>query len=222
MGRISDFFKRIRNGKNKNVNMAQSSIPNYEDRHDLNLYYKSGASAHVKFEDELTSLMLNDGTYKELQKAIIQYIKPDGSFESKDVFLEPINLTYDNGVTVNTKDYYKALTKSDLSLIKGFFEENQVRSLDTNYIGYIGQNNDGTYNRSYDNSFKQIYKSMSKQKFEENKERYKEEQKQKDKTFREELMERTEKYGVNYKTCHAQYLGKEPESKEIDEGSYER
>ncbi len=208
MGRIGDFFKRILNRKDNNNNniKARSSVPNYEDTQDLNLYYGSGASAHVKFDDELTRVMLNDGTYKELQRARVMYINPDNSLFSKDVLLEPIN----------TKEYYKDLTKTNLPLIKGFFEQNQVRSLDTDYIGYIGKNEDGTYNRSYDNKFKQIYKEMYKQKSKEDNARYNDAQEQKDKAFREELMNKTEKYGVHYKKDHAQYLGNITKSKDDD------
>lgn len=214
MGRIKDFFSKFgKKNSTKNVNSN-----NLQNMYDIVLQYKSGTQANIKFSDELTRVELPDGSFKMLQGAKITYIEPNSEFSSKDVLLEPISYTGSDGNLVDTKQYYNQLMNSNMPLIKGFFQKEQISNIPTNYIGYIGQDANGKYNRSYDNSFNKMYKTIIEQ------EQYRKdlESLEYQKQFDEELRSKVQDISVHYKTSHSEYLGKYVDSKEVSDDSYQR
>lgn len=108
------------------------------------------------------------------------------------LYMEPHIGMDENGRSVyDTKNYFQSLSQTNRGLVKGFFEQNSVNSMDTNYIGIIGQNSDGQYNRTMDYKFLDKYKEIVKAE-KEQKVRDAEIRKQKeDNQFRSSLQEGT-------------------------------
>lgn len=161
MGIIRNFFRKITGRKsqeNKQTNYQDPSQP------DLYLYYSSGETGTVKFGDQRT-FVLEDGTQKLMQEATIVFEQLDGQqgsrFEVKNVLLEPMYMYDQNGNPyLDTKGYYQQFNANHPGTIKGFFQRRTIESMENNYIGYIGQNQDGTYNRSYDSKFRDYYRRL--------------------------------------------------------------
>lgn len=122
MGRIRDFFSKMKT----NQNIENSSASRYEFSYDLQLDYRSGIHADIKFDDELTSVMLPNHTLKSLQRIKIKYLRQDGSFEQKDFYVEPITQTLQDGTVINnTREYFKQMKEINKPVVKGFLQKSK-------------------------------------------------------------------------------------------------
>jgi len=140
------FFDSFR--KNKKDELQQDNIPN----NDIDLKYSSGTNATVNFGNVI------DYDGKHLQEVDVMYID-DGKFVVNKIYMDPHIGTDQDGKNIyNTKEYFTDLVTSNKGLVKGFFEKNSVNSMETNYIGSIGKDSDGKYNRSMDHTFLNKYK----------------------------------------------------------------
>ncbi|MEG2348665.1 MAG: hypothetical protein RSB67_03355 [Clostridia bacterium] len=174
-----------------------------ENKEKFILNYSSGQKAEIDFGE------IEQVEEKLLQKINIMYIEKNQSFKGKSYYVEPINLQRaENGDLINeTEQYYKNLAKQNISLTKGFFKGEELDKLSTDYIGFIGQDEDGKYNRSYDNEFlvkyKDHYNELQAQKQAQNDTN----NQKKDDDFMSDLKSRVEEPHI--KTSHAQILTKE-------------
>lgn len=204
MGRIRDFFSKMKT----NQNIENSSASRYEFSYDLQLDYRSGIHADIKFDDELTSVMLPNHTLKSLQKIKIKYLRQDGSFEQKDFYVEPITQTLQDGTVINnTREYFKQMKEINKPVVKGFFAKEQVEELGTDYLGYIGKDSNGNYNRSFDMNFKYIYNGVYRNRQEQKRREQEQFHLQKEESLRRELANQVQKE-PHYKTSHAEDLSK--------------
>lgn len=72
--------------------------------------------------------------------------------------LDPIITQYENGESYyTTEQYYRNLASQNMSLVKGFFLKDQIDKLENGYIGYIGTDMKGQYNRSFNPNTKAYY-----------------------------------------------------------------
>lgn len=91
---------------------------------------------------------------------MLTYIK-DGRMIGNNMFMDPHIGQAENGNNIyNTKEYFKELAKSNNGLVKGFFEQNSVNAMETNYIGSIGKDENGKPNRNLDHAFVKKYKRI--------------------------------------------------------------
>ena len=97
---------------------------------------------------------------KHLQEVNVMYTT-DGKFVVNKIYMDPHIGTDQEGKNIyNTKEYFTDLAISNKGLVKGFFEKNSVNSMETNYIGSIGKDSQGNYNRSMDHVFLRKYKEI--------------------------------------------------------------
>jgi|GEM_PF-2545636 len=142
------FFDSFR--KNKKDNIQQNNVPS----NDIELKYSSGIDANVNFGNVV------DYDGKHLQEANIMYTD-NGKFVVSKFYMDPhIGTDPDGNNIYNTKEYFTDLATSNKGLVKGFFENNSVNSMETNYIGSIGKDSQGNYNRSIDHAFLKKYKEI--------------------------------------------------------------
>ena len=95
-----------------------------------------------------------------MQEVRVMYVQ-NGKFAEKQIYMDPHVGQDENGNNIyNTKEYFQALALSNNGLAKGFFEQNSVNAMDTNYIGSIGQDENGRPNRSIDHAFLRKYKQI--------------------------------------------------------------
>jgi len=91
---------------------------------------------------------------------MLTYIK-NGKMVGNKIFMDPHIGQDEKGNSIyNTKEYYKELAKLNNGLVKGFFEQNSVDAMETNYIGSIGHDENGRPNRSLDHAFVRKYKQI--------------------------------------------------------------
>lgn len=137
-----------------------NSEGNFEEKYDFSVGYNSepnkGIMANGKFSD-LEKVTLEDGTEKLLQKLYIMYQNPDGSFDGKDYYMDPI--LEENGEN-KTKEFYMQMLKQNKSLLKGFILPSQVLNMPTNYIGKISYNKEKIPFREIDRHFEKLYKDQ--------------------------------------------------------------
>lgn len=143
---IMDLFKR-RMKKNDNITVNKVDP-------DCSLSYKSGVKADISFKG-IEEVLLDDGTKKLLQKVYVLYNNPDKTFEGKDYYMEPVIDQNGNDVT---KESYMQLENYNLPLLKGFFEKSQTNNEPTNYLGYIGYDQNNKPYRAKDVNFERSYK----------------------------------------------------------------
>lgn len=146
--RIRDFFRR---------NKSSNQIVNYSEEqknYDCSLQYRSGIIADVSF-GELEDVSLDDGSIKRLQRVHVTYNKPDNTFESKNMYMDPISDSNGNNIT---KESYLNLLAQNKPLVKGFFAIDDVVKQPTNYIGHIGYSREGKPVRGKDTDFEAAYK----------------------------------------------------------------
>ena len=190
---IKDIFRRRKN-KNPDIGNMQNNN-NYPD---CILTYKSGIKADVSFEN-IEDVSLDDGTTKSLQSVIVNYDMPDGRFQEKKYYMEPV---FDKDGNNVTKESYLSLTSSNMPLIKGFFAKEQLDKEPTNYIGYIDYDKNGKPIRGKDGNFERGYKAMLyRQKLQK--------QRTDDDRFKRDLQGKVESIETHIKTSHAEYLGDE-------------
>lgn len=190
---IKDIFRRRKNNNPDIGNMQNNN--NYS--HCI-LTYKSGIKADVSFEN-IEDVALDDGTTKSLQSVIVNYDMPDGRFQEKKYYMEPV---FDKDGNNITRESYLSLTSSNMPLIKGFFAKEQLDKEPTNYIGYIDYDKNGKPIRGKDSRFEGAYISML----------YRqalEKQRTADDKFRRDLNSKVEKTQLHIKDSHAEYLGDE-------------
>ena len=90
--------------------------------------------------------MLENGQYKVVQNVSLAYLEKNGRTMFKRISIDPIILQDKSGNYVyDSKTYYE-----NMSLIKGFFSKESIESIPNNYIGHIGLDEKGNYNREYD------------------------------------------------------------------------
>ena len=193
---IKDIFRRKKGRAADNTlnNNLQTNTPNF----DCVLNYKSGIEAQVSFKN-IEEVALDDGTIKRLQSVLVNYDMPDGRFQEKKYYMEPVFDKEGNNVT---KENYLSLTSSNMPLIKGFFSKEQLDKEPTNYIGYIDYDKNGKPIRGKDGNFERGYKAMLyRQKLQK--------QRMDDDRFKRDLKEKVESIKPHIKTSHAEYLGPE-------------
>lgn len=188
---LKDFFKRMKRKKdNTSVNKEEP---------DCYLSYKSGIRADISFKG-LEEVSLDDGTKKLLQKVYVLYNNSDKTFEGKDYYIEP--LIDQNGNDV-TKESYMQLEKYNLPLLKGFFEKSQTNNQPTNYLGYIGYDQNNNPYRAKDVNFERSYKEHLDRK--RTMEAY-----EREGSFRDELNNMINNGTINVKPDHAVDLSEAP------------
>jgi hypothetical protein len=150
MGFFDSFRKNKNNEKSKKNEVQQNNIP----INDIDLKYSSGTNATVNFGNVI------DYDGKHLQEVDVIYTD-DGKFVANKIYMDPHIGTDESGKNIyNTKEYFTELAMSNKGLVKGFFEKNSVNSMETNYIGSIGKDSQGKYNRSIDHTFLKKYKEI--------------------------------------------------------------
>lgn len=191
---IKDIFKRI---KNKNPDIGNMQNNNNYSR--CILTYKSGIKADILFEN-IEDVPLDDGTTKSLQSVIVNYDMPDGRFQGKKYYMEPV---FDKDGNNITDVSYISLMEGELPLLKGFFAKEQLDKEPTNYIGYIDYNKNGKPIRGKDSRFEGAYRRMLyRQKLQK--------QRMDDDRFKRDLQEKVESIETHIKTSHAEDLSKVP------------
>lgn len=199
---IRDFFRR----KDKTASVQSNTQPQSSVSRPLSLKYKSGETADVFFQG-LEQVEMQNGNKKSLEKVRIIYTKSNGEFEKKILYVEPIMSQDENGNSIDmTKRSYTDMSKGNMSLVKGFFQREQLGKLPTDYIGFVGQDKNGNPNRSYDQEFYSRYKTFYKQKKARQEALDAKFRQDNQRTLQEELMERVNFYGVNIKTSHPEDL----------------
>ena len=145
------FLDRFRRNKDQEQQVKQIKQP-------LTLQYSDGITAYVHFD----GLCEVEGKY--LHQAHIEYVNPNGSFESRVVLLEPMTREQ-NGQNIDiTEDYYRYMSKIDetresverYKATKGFFKKREIteEKLGSNYIGSVVQNQNRGFYRYYDEGFR--------------------------------------------------------------------
>lgn len=190
---IRDLFRR------KKDNMDVSYPQDYESTPDCVLKYRSGVNAQVSFKD-IEEVALDNGTRKNLQSVLVNYDMPDGTFQRKKYYMEPI---FDKDGNNITKESYLSLTNSNMPLIKGFFAKEQLEKEPTNYIGYIDYDNNGKPIRGKDTNFERGYKITLERKIAGK-------QKESEENFRKQMQDQVERVGYHEKTSHAEDLSNIP------------
>ena len=197
---LFDFFKRNKN--KEQMQQVQGNEP------DLSLKYKSGINCEVKFT-ELEQKQIANGQTRMIQKAVVTYIdeKTGRIVGGKTVMLDPQLMQDKQGnAFYATKEFYEAKAKENMSLVKGFFQKDQIDAIENGYIGHIGVNSrTGVYNRSYDRELKYVYD-------EELRNKKIQQSLAQEQRFENELKEQTEKIEnikPYYKDSHAQELTRE-------------
>ena len=142
-------------GKNNKATPTPTSNNRYSDfnKSDLSLSYKSGVKTEISFLG-VEQIQLDDGTIKKLEGVKINNDMPDGKFENKKYYMEPI---YDKDGNDITKDSYIKLLNENKPLVKGFFQIDELKNQSTNYIGYISYNRQGKPIRAKDRRFEEKY-----------------------------------------------------------------
>lgn len=194
---IKDIFRRKKGRAADSTlnNNLQANTPNF----DCVLNYKSGVEAQVSFKN-IEEVALDDGTIKRLQSVLVNYDMPDGTFQGKKYYMEPV---FDKDGNNVTKENYLSLTSSNMPLIKGFFAKEQLDKEPTNYIGYIDYDKNGKPIRGKDGNFERGYKAMLyRQKLQK--------QRMDDDRFKRDLQEKVESIETHIKTSHAEDLSKVP------------
>lgn len=136
----------------KSKKKSEDNIPS----NDIKLKYSSGIETDVAFGDVI------DYEGKHLQEVNVTYTE-NGMFNGSKMYMEPhIGQDKDGVAIYDTKKYFKALSKSNRGLVKGFFEKNSINALakdtKTNYIGTIGSDKNGRPNRNMDYKFVEKYR----------------------------------------------------------------
>ena len=145
------FLDRFRRNKDQEQQVKQIKQP-------LTLQYSDGITAYVHFD----GLCEVEGKY--LHQAHIEYVNPNGSFESRVVLLEPMTREQ-NGQNIDiTEDYYRYMSTIDetresverYKATKGFFKKQEIteEKLGSNYIGSVVQNQNRGFYRYYDEGFR--------------------------------------------------------------------
>ncbi len=145
------FLDRFRRNKDQEQQVQPIKQP-------LTLQYSDGITAHVHFD----GLCEVEGKY--LHQAHIEYVNPNGSFESRVVLLEPMTREQ-NGQNIDiTEDYYRYMSTIDetresverYKATKGFFKKQEIteEKLGSNYIGSVVQNQNRGFYRYYDEGFR--------------------------------------------------------------------
>lgn len=145
------FLDKFRRNKQNEYEQKQVKQP-------ISLQYSDGITANVHFD----GLCEVEGKY--LHQAHIEYINPDGSFESRVVLLEPMTREQ-NGQNIDiTEDYYRYMSTIDetresverYKATKGFFKKQEIteEKLGSNYIGSVVQNQNRGFYRYYDEGFR--------------------------------------------------------------------
>lgn len=148
-------LSRFKPKENNKVSNQQGN--NYERKYDIKLKYISGITAEALFSG-VEQIDLGDGTYKNLEGVNITYFfKKDGSFEGKKYYMEPV---FDENGNDITKESYYNIQYTNMPLVKGFFEKEQIDQEPTNYIGMIAYNKDGKPIRDKDRDFERRYKKL--------------------------------------------------------------
>lgn len=148
---LLDFFRKFKKNKSTDNDLQKNNIPN----NDIKIKYSSGTEAKIDF----TNVVDYDG--KHLQEVYVTYTDKNGQFITKQLYMEPhIGLDKNGRAIYDTKLYFQGLTEANKGLVKGFFEQTSVNSMKTNYIGEIGQDSNGRYNRTLDYNFIDKYSKI--------------------------------------------------------------
>lgn len=196
---LRDFFRRKKEPVQNNQQAYGENA-----KQPLTLNYRDGSRADVSF-GEIKQVDVGDGQVKMLKEVKVQHTNQKGVFETKSYFAEPMVTKDENGNEIDvTEEYYTNLAATNMPLAKGFFKREEIDKLGSNYIGYIGCDQNGRYNRSFDQMFRVKYQAFCERQSRIQQQQERETREKRENDIRDILRDQTNP--PNIKTVHAERL----------------